>query len=199
MNPLQNACAHEFEDRPPPTAADYARLDKAMNTIFNKGNTEMTEQAIQTTDEEITVEMLEEAGATSALAAMELFKQDGWAIVARMQKALLQGINATSLIVLPVVANLEEVSAKMTDPTGFKKIIATLQNDIGEVIKTVKVLGEQHVDKEGGVSADEMNLVDTISLGYSRLQDILDRAIQPLVLQVAELLEGAGITSLELK
>lgn len=197
--PLTNACAHEFADRPPPTAADYARLDAALNTIFNKGTNEMTEQALQTTDEEITVDMLEEVGATSELAATALLQQDGWAILDQMQKELLKGIAATSLIVLPVQQNMEDVLSKVSDPEGLTKIMGTLRNDISEVIKTVDVLGAKHAGKKGEVVAEDMGTVDAVSLGYTKLQTVLERAIQPLVLQVADTLEAAGITSLEIK
>lgn len=189
--------AHECAHLPPPTAEDYERLDKALNTIFNKGNNEMTEQATPTTD--ITLDMLEAVGDTSQQTANILLKQDGWSIVKQMQKELLKGINATSLIVLPVQHNIAEVKEKVSDPEGLVKIMNTLRNDIGEVIRSATVLGEAHKDKDGEVTDEELPTVDTISLGYAKLQTVLETAIQPLVLQVADIIEAAGITSLELK
>lgn len=199
MNPANNACAHEFANCPPPTAEDNQRLDKALNTIFNKGNIEMTEQAVASQEPTITVEQLEEMAETTSFAASELLKQDGWAILTEMQKALLQGINSTGLVVLPVEANREEVMGKVSDPEGLAKILDTLRKDIIAIIESVRILSLKHVGKTGEPDQGDLVVIDAISAGYSTLQGHLERAINPLVLQVADILEAANITSLEIK
>lgn len=199
MNPVNIACAHEFAHCPPPTAEDYQRLDKALNTIFNKGNNEMTEQTAAIQEPTITVEQLEEMAETTSFAASELLKQDGWAILTEMQKALLQGINSTGLVVLPVEANREEVMGKVSDPEGLTKILDTLRKDIIAIIESVRILSLKHVGKTGEPDQGDLVVIDAISAGYSTLQGHLERAINPLVLQIADILEAANITSLEIK
>lgn len=199
MNPFQNANAHECAHHPAPTTEDNLRLTTALNKIFNKDTNEMTEQTTQAQEETVTTEMLEAAGETSAVVATALLEQDGWAILTDMQKALLTGINQTSLVVLPVLGNQEEVYGKVSDPEGLKKIMATLSKDILTMRDAITVLSSKHEGKTGEVGIEDMALVDTVSTGYSTLMGHLERGIQPLVLQVADILEAAGITSLEIK
>lgn len=204
MNLSHLANAHEFADRPPPTAEDNQRIDDALNTIFNKGTNAMTEQttvALTDITEEtpITFDHLEQVAADTEKAAAEMLRQDGWSIVTEMQKALLKGINSTSLVVLPVQGNLELVKSKVSDPEGLGKIMSTLTFDIGQMIEASSLLSDQHIDKKGAVSDEDFALVQKIAFGYSELQGYLERAIQPLVVQVADILEAAGITELEIK
>jgi len=189
--------AHECAHLPPPTAADYARLDKALDTIFNKGTNEMTEQ---TQAPEVTTNDLEELAATTNTVATELLRQDGWNILTEMQKALLKGVNSTSLVVLPVSGNLDLVLSKVSDPEGLKKIMSTLNYDISTMIEAVGILGKKHEGKTGSPENDaEYSQLDALSFSYSELHNYLERGIQPLVLRVADILEEAGITELEIK
>lgn len=189
---FDNANAHECAHLPEPTEADYARLDAALNSIKNKGKTEMTEQTI-------TTETLEEIAETTSVVANELLKQDGWSILAVMQHELIKSVNATSLIMNPVNANITEVKAKVSDPEGFDKVITCLKNDITEIIKTIGALTKLHEGKTGEPTEDELPLVDKISQGYAELQSMVELTVQPLILWVADKLEDAGITSLNVK
>ena len=192
------ANAHEFAGRPPPTAADEQRINNSLDLIFNKGNTEMTEQTTPV-EPTLTVEQLEEMAEVSGKAASELLRQDGWAILTAMQKALLQGVNSTGLVVLPVMSNLDEVCGKVTDPEGLRKIMTTLQNDVSLFITGLNILSSRHEGKEGKPTEAEVEMMHEVSYGYSELQGHLERAINPLVLQVADILEAAGITELAIK
>lgn len=204
MEPSIIPNAHECAHLPPPTDEDNRRLDAALNTIFNKGTNAMTEQttvALTDITEEtpITFDHLEQVAADTEKAATEMLRQDGWSIVTEMQKALLKGINSTSLVVLPVQGNLELVKSKVSDPEGFSKIMSTLTFDIGQLIEASTLLSDQHVEKKGAVADEDFALVQKVAFGYSELQGYLERAIQPLVVQVADILEAAGITELEIK
>ncbi|ARV76753.1 hypothetical protein PHABIO_122 [Pseudomonas phage Phabio] len=204
MEPSIIPNAHECAHLSPPTDEDNRRIDAALNTIFNKGTNAMTEQttvALTDITEEtpITFDHLEQVAADTEKAATEMLRQDGWSIVTEMQKALLKGINSTSLVVLPVQGNLELVKSKVSDPEGFSKIMSTLTFDIGQLIEASTLLSDQHVEKKGAVADEDFALVQKVAFGYSELQGYLERAIQPLVVQVADILEAAGITELEIK
>lgn len=158
----------------------------------------MTEQTTPV-EPTLTVEQLEEMAEVSGKAASELLRQDGWAILTAMQKALLQGVNSTGLVVLPVMSNLDEVCGKVTDPEGLRKIMTTLQNDVSLFITGLNILSSRHEGKEGKPTEAEVEMMHEVSYGYSELQGHLERAINPLVLQVADILEAAGITELAIK
>lgn len=151
------------------------------------------------TEPTITIDQLEELAEQTSVVASELLKQDGWAILTQMQKALLQGINSTGLVLIPVLGNKADVLAKVSDPVGLDKILETLRLDITNVSAALKLLSVQHEGKKGEPEPADLLLIDKVSQGYSDLQGHLERAIQPLILQVVDILEAAGIHELEIK
>lgn len=180
---MDHACAHEFANRPPPTEADYARLDAALETIFRKDTT-MTE-----------VNMNDVVN-KSAEAATELLKQDGWAIVRELHAASLDSINQTGLAVLPIMANLDDYKLILKDPDGFVQRFETLTGDIGKVMVTAKALGSASEGKTGTPTAEDINLIDSLSIGYTKVQGYIERTIQPLILVLIDELEAVGVQNL---
>lgn len=185
---------------PPPTAEDYARLDKALAKIFSsKDSKEMTEPTTQTEELTITAEQLEQVGEQTAFAAEELLKQAGWDILAELLKTLLKSINSTRVIVEPVVNGLPLLLEKVSDPEGVKKMVDTLTNDIATLAGGVLQLAERHQGKTGEPTPEELVIVGIISDGYSAAQSQMERGVQPLLLKLCDILEEAGITEFEVK
>lgn len=184
---MDNACAHEFADRPPPTEADYERLDAALTTIFNKRDSKMTEAT--------TVDM-NEVTAKSAEAATQLLKQDGWAIVRELHAAALDSINQTGLVVLPIMSNLDDYKLILKDPSGFEQRFETLTNDIAMVMVTAKALGERSEGKSGTPTQEDIDLISSLTMDYTKVHGYIERTIQPLILVLIDELEAAGVTNL---
>lgn len=190
MNPLLNACAHEFAGRPPPTPEDEARLNSTLDKIFSKES--KMEQVTPTVDMNDVIQKSSEA-------ATELLNQDGWSIVRQLHAASLEAINQTGLVVLPVMANMEEYKLKLSDPVGFEKRFATLSNDITHLMVAVKALGERSADKKGKPTPAELDTIGKLTMDYTKIQGHIEAAVQPLILVLVEELEAAGITELKVE
>lgn len=132
----------------------------------------------------------------SAATATELLKQSGWDIVNEMAKAAADLINSTALVVLPVSVNMEEYKSKLTDPEGFENKFNTLRNDVLKATKVLSALHAEHEGRSGAPEEADMDLIQALTLGYSKLQTYIESAIQPLILNLVEQLETAGITEL---
>lgn len=185
------ANAHECKGTPTPE--DYARLDAALNTIFNRKESSMENVNRQ---EPINVEEIE---ATSAEAAKELIKQAGWDIVNALAAQVAEGIQSTALVVLPVTINLEEYKSKLTDPEGFEAKVKTLKADVQTISKATSALFKQHEHRKGEPTKEDYGLVSTLTFGYSKIQSHLETAIHPLMLNIVDELETVGITELTIK
>lgn len=183
--------AHEFAGRPPPTPEDEARLEAALDKVFNRKESKM-EQATQAVD-------MNEVIQQSSEAASELLAQDGWNIVHALHGAALDSINQTALFTLPVMANLDEYKLKLTDAEGFEKRFATLSNDVTQVMVVVKALGAKSLDKKGKPTQADLELISKLTMDYSRVQSHIEQAIQPLILVLVEELEAVGITELKVE
>lgn len=188
MNPLHHACAHEFADRPPPTPEEEARLGEALDQIFKRKDSKMT-QAKQTVD-------MNEVITKSAEAANELLGQDGWNIVRGLHAAAIDSINQTGLFVLPVMTNLDDYKLTLTDPVGFEQRLDTLTTDIANLMVTVKALGVKSEGKTGKPTAEELDLIGKLTMDYTRVQGFIETTVQPLILVLADELEAVGITEL---
>lgn len=140
---------------------------------------------------------MQEVIETSESASIALLQQDGWNIVRTMHAALLDTINQTGLFVLPVMQNLDEYRTVLVDPTGFEQKFATLTRDITSVMVAAQALGTKSEGKEGKPTETDLNLIDSLSLDYTRLQGYIEQTIQPLILVLAGELEDVGINKLE--
>lgn len=190
MNPLHNACAHEFANRPPPTPEDEARLGAALDKIFSKES--KMEQATPTVDMNDVIQKSSEA-------ADALLDQDGWSIVHAMHEATLTSISQTGLVVLPIMTNIDEYKLKLTDPEGFEKRFATLSNDITHLMVAVKALGAKSEGKKGKPTKEDLELISKLTMDYTRVQGHMEQAVQPLILVLVQELEAAGITELKVE
>lgn len=183
--------AHECTGTPTPE--DEARLDATLNKIFDRKESSMTNV---TTQETINVAEVVE---TSATTAQELLKQAGWDIVNSLAATVAEGIQTTALVILPVAANLADYQTKLTDPKGFEAKFNTLKTDVQTMSKAVSVLFQQHDTKKGEPKPEELPLINTLTLGYSKVQGHLEAAIHPLMLNLVEELEEVGVTDLTIK
>lgn len=184
------ANAHEFAGRPPPTPEDEARINATLDKIFSKES--KMEQATPTVD-------MNDVITQSAEAADALLDQDGWSIVHQMHGATLDAINATGLVVLPVMTNMEAYKLKLTDPEGFEKRFATLSNDVTHLMVAVKALGTKSADKKGVPTREDLELIGKLTMDYTKIQGHIEQAVQPLILVLVEELEAAGITELKVE
>lgn len=182
-----NANLMDVAGKPPPTAEDEARLNAALDTIFNHtpaGNTQMSD---------VTKEQLDQVVDQSAVAAEELLRQDGWAIVRALHIATAAAINATQVVVLPIAGNLNDILEKVSDPEGFDKAFSTVQGDILSVITKMEELLPKFSGKTGTPTPADQVLLGQLALEYSRLQNMADSAIQPLLFKLISEMQTAGI------
>lgn len=184
------ANAHEFADRPPPTPEDEARLSATLDKIFSKESN--MENATQTVD-------MSEVAVKSAEAAEQLLAQDGWSIVRELHTAVLDSINATGLVVLPIMANLDDYKLTLKDPAGFEQRFETLTGDIAKVMVTTKTLADASLGKSGKPTPAELDDISRLTLDYTIVQGYIERTIQPLILVLVDELEAAGITELKVE
>lgn len=142
----------------------------------------------------------DEVAQKSADAARELIKQSGWSIVAELGRAVVEGLNATSLVVYPISVNLDEYKSKLSDPEGFEAKYNTLRKDVHKMVTATVILYEQHEGKTGAPQSDEeLVLIDGLTLGYTKIQGHLESAVHPLMLNIVSELEAAGITELSIE
>lgn len=182
--------AHEFAGRPPPTPEDEARISATLDKIFSKES--KMEQATPTVDMNEVIEKSSEA-------ADALLSQDGWSIVRQLHEASLDAINATGLVVLPIMSNMEAYKLKLSDPEGFEKRYATLSNDITHLMVAVKALGDKAAGKKGKPTQADLELIGKLTMDYTKIQGHIEQAVQPLILVLVEELEAAGITELKVE
>lgn len=135
----------------------------------------------------------------SADAATELLKQDGWSIIRELHATALDSINQTGLAVLPIMANLDDYKKILLDPVGFEQRFQTLSKDISLVMVATKALGEESEGKSGTPSSEDLDLISTITMGYTKVQGYIERTIQPLILVLVNELEAVGVTSLTIE
>lgn len=183
--------AHEFADRPPPTVDDYRRLDKALDKIFPSKDSNMSEVA-QTVDMNDVIQK-------SAEASEQLLQQDGWSIVREMHASVLDSINQTGLVVLPIMANLDDYKLKLKDPQGFEQRFQTLSDDITSIMGTASVLGAQSEGKTGKPTEAEISQISGLTMAYTKVQGYIERTVQPLILVLVDELEAVGITELKIE
>jgi hypothetical protein len=184
--------AHEFADAPPPTVEDYRRFDKALDTIFDRKDSTMTEVTATTNIDDLIVTQSEEA-------ATALLQQDGWAIVRELHAAALDSISQTGLAVLPIMANLDDYKLILKDPVGFEQRFETLSNDISMVMVTAKALGAKSEGKTGKPNAADIELISSLTMDYTKVQGYIERSIQPLILVLIDELEAVGVTELKIE
>lgn len=183
--------AHEFAGRPPPTPEQEAKLSAALDKIFPSKESNMT-QATTAVDMNVVEQQ-------SAEAAEQLLQQDGWSIVRELHAAALDSINQTGLAVLPIMANLDDYKLILNDPAGFEQRFETLTNDIAMVMVTAKALGEKSEGKKGKPTAEDIQLISSLTMDYTKVQGYIERTIQPLILVLVEELEAVGVTELNIK
>lgn len=139
----------------------------------------------------------EDVADKSADAARELIKQSGWSIVAELARAVAEGLNSTSLVVYPISANIDKYKEKLSDPEGFEAKYNTLRKDVHGMSKAMVALYAKHEGKTGApANEEECRLIDVLTLGYSQIQGHLESAVHPLMLNIVDELETAGVTEL---
>lgn len=183
--------AHEFAGRPPPTAEDEARLTTALDKIFPNKESKMS-QVNEPVD-------MNEVVTKSAEAADQLIKQDGWRIVHQLHASIIDSINQTGLVVLPIMANLDDYKLILKDPVGFDQRFQTLSNDISYLMVTSKALAAKSEGKVGTPDAADVELISSLTLDYTRLQGYIEQTVHPLILILVEELEEVGVTELKIE
>lgn len=180
----------DTDHHPAPTEEDKARLATALDKIFpNKLKSEHNTMTVLTAKEQ-----LDEAVEKSAQSAAALIKEDGWAILRELYKLTAQALNATAVVIVPATQNREIILAKVSDPEGFSRDIQTTITDVEEMIRTLQVLGGQHLDKTGFPSTPEdVALISQLSLGYSQIQHHVETAVQPLLMALITTMQEAGV------
>lgn len=176
------ANAHEFSHLPPPTKEDEIHLNKTLDKIFNQENKEMS------TNDEMVIK--------SAEAAEQLLEQDGWSIVKELNRAVVDSLNQTGLVVLPIMSKLDEYKTKLSDPEGFVTKFETLNKDILVLLEELRGLSALSEGKSGKPSPDEMETIQILTIGYTRIQGAIERSVHPLILNLVDELEAIGVTEL---
>ncbi|AEH03499.1 hypothetical protein AVT69_gp074 [Pseudomonas phage PhiPA3] len=193
MFPVHLANEMDVAHLPPPTPEDKARMNAALDEIFNRNSNK--EQHVMTATA-CAKEQLDQAVEQSAEVAQELLKADGWAILRQLYLSVAGLIGATQPVMVPVLANLNDILARLPDPTSFDAQLKSVQVDLDNLITALGLLATQHKDKSGEPSLDDIALISTLSLGYSKLQTAMETGIQPLLLGMIQTMQDAGIDTL---
>lgn len=179
--------SHECQT-PEETPEVKEELDMALEGVLE------TKEVKDTASQEVTEEILEQ----SAEAADGLLKQDGWAILRQLYLITAQSIESTKVVILPIMMDLDNILAKLSDPIAFKAILDNTRNDLSNMISALEMLNEKHYGKKGVPSDEDFELINIVSLGYTKIQAHMDSAIRPLLFSLIETMQEAGVDTLSL-
>ncbi len=138
-------------------------------------------------------EQFEQALELTPEIADTLIQQQGWDILAELYKATFASIASTSIVVIPATRYKEEIISKVSDPEGFEKNLSTAGREIATLIKSVQLLQAGHASKRGTPTPEEYDLINDLTLGYSKVQLAIETAVQPLLMAMIQYLQEAGI------
>lgn len=178
---------HECQT-PEETSEIKEKLDNALEGILE------TKEVEDAPSHEVTEEILEQ----SAEAAAGLLKQDGWSILRQLYFITAQSIESTKVVIIPVIMDLDNILAKLSDPIAFKAILDNTRNDLSNMIEALEMLNNKHYGKKGIPSDDDLELINIVSLGYTKIQAHMDSAIRPLLFSLIETMQEAGVDTISL-
>lgn len=151
-------------------------------------------ESIMETPKDLEVQaQFEEALEHTEAAANALLESNGWEILGELYKATFASIAATSIVVLPATRHKETILSKVSDPAGFEKNLSTVGREVADLIKAVQLLYKGHAGKAGAPTMDDYDLINDLTIGYSKVQLAMETAVQPLLIAMIDYLKEAGV------
>ncbi|QBX32232.1 hypothetical protein [Pseudomonas phage PA1C] len=174
---------------PKPTPEDEKRLSEALDKIFPH-NPKLEHNQMTALSPK---EQLDQAVEASAVAAQQLIKEDGWAILRELYRTTAAALNATSIVIIPALERREEILSKLSDPEGFSKDLQNCMSDIEQMISALEALSILHVNKTGTPDLADLDQIGKLTLGYANLQHKVETAVQPLLMGLIAKMQEAGV------
>lgn len=106
-------------------------------------------------------------------------------------------IMTTSTFVVPVKEDMVNICASLSDPEGFKRSFDTLCTDIFNYNQNLTTLYGFHEGREGAPSEEEVTDVLSLAEGYGQLLTHFEKAIDPLITSLANIVTAEYAAKLE--
>jgi len=147
----------------------------------------MTNQS-QTPDVDITDEDIR---ATEEVVASTVLKSDkGWEVLRQMYHESAKKLLSTQGFTYPVLANMDTLKEKLSDPEGFQKSMQTLIGDLQDYKQQIDAIYAKHKDKSGKPTEAEWPILFALSQDYTNLMHHFDTVISPLVFSLVDVIRA---------